>query len=216
MSHEKPPSGACAHQHYLLTCGEFDALADAFGRRCGICHRAPDETGHGYLCVDHDPLIGPWAVRGLLCSDCNSRLAVANAFSPAAGRYLADPWYARRIAQLGLRAEVLPEPPTGAWVMEGRRPWSRSTEGWRCEVRTGPTDPYSWERLNRAFGPHRISLLADHGIRVDTGEAIIAALRLGVPPSVIERHARFSAAYIRKQARLAGIEGDPKYDRTRR
>jgi hypothetical protein len=42
----------------------------------------------------------------------------------------------------------------------------------------------------------------------------LASLRLGVPPTVVEKHSPFTGSYIRKLARDAGIKGDPRYDRT--
>lgn len=44
--------------------------------------------------------------------------------------------------------------------------------------------------------------------------AAIASLRGDVPPTVVAKASPFTAAYIRREARKAGIEGDPKYDRT--
>lgn len=45
-------------------------------------------------------------------------------------------------------------------------------------------------------------------------EDALRSLRLGVPPSVVERHSPFTGSYIRRLARNAGIKGDPRYDRT--
>jgi len=42
----------------------------------------------------------------------------------------------------------------------------------------------------------------------------LASLRLGVPPTVAARHSPFTAAYLRRIAREAGIEGDPRYVRS--
>jgi hypothetical protein len=42
----------------------------------------------------------------------------------------------------------------------------------------------------------------------------LASLRLGTPPTRVARASPFTGSYIRKLARDAGIEGDPKYDRT--
>lgn len=45
-------------------------------------------------------------------------------------------------------------------------------------------------------------------------EDALRSLRLGVPPSEVVRHSPFTASYVRRLARKAGIEGDPRYDRT--
>lgn len=39
MSHEPPPRGYCAHRQYLLSCDDFDRLAEDLDNRCAICKR---------------------------------------------------------------------------------------------------------------------------------------------------------------------------------
>lgn len=61
---------------YGLTIDEYDAMAVAQDGRCAICHRVETKRNNGRtqpLSVDHDHETG--AVRGLLCSRCNSMLA---------------------------------------------------------------------------------------------------------------------------------------------
>lgn len=53
---------------YDLTIEEFDAMREAQGFACAICRELFDRTPH----VDHDHETG--AVRGLLCSSCNTGL----------------------------------------------------------------------------------------------------------------------------------------------
>lgn len=38
----------------------------------------------------------------------------------------------------------------------------------------------------------------------------LTSLRLGVPPSVVEKHSPFTGSYLRSLARDAGIEGDAR------
>ena len=42
----------------------------------------------------------------------------------------------------------------------------------------------------------------------------LASLRLAVPPTAVERHSPFTGSYLRRLAREAGIEGDPRYVRS--
>lgn len=93
MKHDPSISGisSCNHKHYSLSCEEFEALLARANHSCEICGRPGVETGHEKLFIDHDPRIGLWAVRGLLCGSCNSRLANDNAFSEEVEAYLLLP-----------------------------------------------------------------------------------------------------------------------------
>jgi hypothetical protein len=42
----------------------------------------------------------------------------------------------------------------------------------------------------------------------------LASLRLGVPPTVVAKHSPFTGSYLRRLAREAGIDGDPRYVRS--
>jgi hypothetical protein len=56
---------------YGIDLAEYDALRDAQGGVCAICHGRP---GRGRLVVDHDVLTG--SVRGLLCNQCNTAIGL--------------------------------------------------------------------------------------------------------------------------------------------
>jgi len=64
---------------YGVTADEYARLVEMQDGKCAICGRAPEETNStartalGTFNVDHDHKTG--AVRGLLCSPCNSGLA---------------------------------------------------------------------------------------------------------------------------------------------
>lgn len=62
-------------RRYGITAEDYDAMAEAQGHACAICH-TPDPraagTGKRRLAVDHDHTTGQ--VRGLLCGPCNSGL----------------------------------------------------------------------------------------------------------------------------------------------
>jgi hypothetical protein len=86
----------CVHSKYLMTCEQYDALWEAADGRCQICEQLerymPGKT-RGQLQIDHEPRLGYWAVRGLLCVACNVRIGSNTIDGPEVDRYLANPWY---------------------------------------------------------------------------------------------------------------------------
>ena len=58
---------------YGLTTKTRDEMLARQGGVCAICRRTTP-GGHGYWHVDHDHAVGQHAVRGILCSDCNTTL----------------------------------------------------------------------------------------------------------------------------------------------
>lgn len=82
------------HAKYRLTCVEMAQLIERAGDRCEICDLPRDQTWQNLLYIDHDYLLGRWAVRGLLCVRCNTRLSVTAGFSdlPDSRAYLANPF----------------------------------------------------------------------------------------------------------------------------
>lgn len=85
-----------------MSCAEYAALLQRADGRCEICRIPGAETSHGYLVIDHDYAYGfsGGAVRGLLCSSCNTRIAYPTNTEnrEAAERYLANPWHLARAA----------------------------------------------------------------------------------------------------------------------
>jgi hypothetical protein len=71
MTHHK----TCHHSSYRLTCDDYEELWAHAGGRCEICRRTPEETPDKQLVIDHAGEYGFFAVRGLLCSKCNSLMA---------------------------------------------------------------------------------------------------------------------------------------------
>jgi hypothetical protein len=65
---------SCQHQAYRLTCEDYDALVKRAEGKCEICRIPAQDTTRGALCIDHDPRYGYFAVRGLLCDRCNTRM----------------------------------------------------------------------------------------------------------------------------------------------
>jgi hypothetical protein len=156
--HTRPRGRACSHRVYQLDCVDYDRLVDHADGRCQICSAAPEQTKHGFLVIDHDDAVGQWAVRGLLCSNCNSALPMGSAPEWAAD-YLARPWWRLELERLGADAVPRPEPPPGSVVMacRGLR-WRRDGDSWRHVAKYGGSSR-SWAWLQRHYGPHNIRLM---------------------------------------------------------
>jgi hypothetical protein len=90
---EMPQHGRHQHRKYVMTCSDFDDLWTRAAGRCEICGVLWRFTPHGMLHIDHNHLLGDWAVRGLLCSRCNTQLGTANRLlGVEVDAYLANPW----------------------------------------------------------------------------------------------------------------------------
>ena len=100
----RPHDGAirCAtHRMYEMDCAEFEALRTRSADHCEACGIAAEETILGRLIIDHDHRYGNAAVRGLICSSCNSLLGALetgpSASSPAERQrfdtYLRRAWF---------------------------------------------------------------------------------------------------------------------------
>jgi hypothetical protein len=160
MNHTKPAKTKCGHRIYQLDCEAYDRLVEHAGNRCQICQAAPDQTKHGFLMVDHDASVGQWAVRGLLCSTCNTGIPAGS--SPAwAADYLASPWWRIELDRLGLDAAPTPEPGIGSVVLAPNRDtWRRGPKGWQQTASWRHKPTLSWGALNYRFGP-RIRVLSE-------------------------------------------------------
>jgi hypothetical protein len=117
----RPHSGApCAtHLQYEMGCAEFDALQARAAGHCEACG-VPAEMERRGLVIDHDHRYGLGAVRGLLCSRCNSHLGMLenpevwpgfnrDERSRCLRKYLANAWFVQvaksaRANGLGLAA----------------------------------------------------------------------------------------------------------------
>lgn len=96
MTATLPLHPSCAHTRYRLTCREFDALRHEASERCQICGTPERDLPGQLLHVDHEPAVGPWAVRGVLCNRCNTGMHLPAIAGPRVDAYLADPWYRRQ------------------------------------------------------------------------------------------------------------------------
>jgi hypothetical protein len=160
IAHEKPKGRPCSHRVYQLECDDYDRLVARAGGKCQICGTAPEQTKHGFLVIDHDDAVGQWAVRGLLCSTCNSALPMGSAPEWAAD-YLANPWWRLELERIGVDASPRPEPPAGAEVVacRGLR-WRRTGDYWR-HVAKYRGMPRTWAWLQRHYGPHNIRVVGE-------------------------------------------------------
>lgn len=159
MSRHIPPrKSPCGHKRYGLGCEDYDRLHEHANGACQICDKAELETVYG-LVVDHDAKVGTWAVRGLLCNDCNAALPCGS--SPEwARRYLENPWWRLELEAQGIANWMeIEEPPIGARILaDGRLGFRRTKKGWEHTAKYSAS-PRSWAELNRRFGPHKIRVV---------------------------------------------------------
>lgn len=88
----------CQHERYRLTCDDYDALWDHSGGCCELCGTPATNTPDGKLFIDHAGAYGFFAVRGLLCSKCNSLMGYIDRGEkrdPRTIGYLANAWFVR-------------------------------------------------------------------------------------------------------------------------
>jgi hypothetical protein len=194
----------------MLTCEQYDLLYARSDGDCEICGGRPDGP-----IVDHDPQVGQWAVRGLLCFDCNIGIGYDGGLDPdiRVRTYLANPWH----LTFGVAAQEQPEPPCGASVKAFRHEWLHGVDGWHRLDRDMP-ERRTWVRLNRHYGPHNlVANDAAHSVRQMLSEATrlgdkptalrlaLDGLRVGIRPTEVARLSPFTDSYIRKAAREAGL-----------
>jgi hypothetical protein len=158
------PHATCVHETYGMTCPEFDRLyADAQGR-CQICGAPADETPQKMLHIDHDASVGRWAVRGLLCSACNTSIGRSESARSRQTTidYLSSPWYARCLRSLEL-PDFLPEPPLGSSVETRQgKVWTRSEAGWERRTAAGASmSTKDWQELHYQHGPFMMPIEDD-------------------------------------------------------
>ncbi|MEU4570745.1 endonuclease domain-containing protein [Micromonospora sp. NPDC023956] len=149
------------HRFYRLTCEDYDERFESTGNRCELCGVSGPRSAHRQLYVDHCPQMGPWAVRGLLCGTCNTRLGGYRSQLTEQDRaYLAaKPWIAELCAREG-RPILINEPRAEAVVLVGprRRRFRKTDIGWAPERLDAKTKPRSWESLHQAYGPRQLAV----------------------------------------------------------
>lgn len=167
----------CAtHKHYLLSCADYEALWVRSGGRCEICTIPSNQGERGWLKlrIDHDGMFGLYAVRGLLCNDCNTHLEWHPSEGDARARdqYLRNPWWVEYFISIGEPLTV-DEPPLGSVVEVGRAQlcrWTRDERGWYCLRETCKNHSYYhrqtagrryWRHFQYTFGPRNILVLSE-------------------------------------------------------
>ena len=184
------------HRRYKLSCEQYEELLDRSGNICEMCRRPLARGPRNHLAIDH---CGPmWAVRGLLCNGCNAGLGDDNYTYRNAKEYLANAWWERRCAAIGVPLTLRPEPPIGSairnqfgvvWVHLSENEWYGSTR----DV-YGNSWKY-WSALFDLYGPHN---LVSYNLR--------AAYRDGSMPSNL----RYTVENGRDWGSIRTIVGAPK------
>jgi Recombination endonuclease VII len=145
------------HRKYRLSCQQLENLIERSGQRCEICRTPSARTSWQRLHIDH---CGPlWAVRGLLCGNWNICLEDDKAGSPEAKNYLANAWWERRCAAIGVPTTLRPEPPIGSAIRNqfGVIYIRRNDYLWDAERQNNRNSPsMQWDRLYRSYGPHNL------------------------------------------------------------
>lgn len=162
----------CRHAAYAMSCEQFEGLLLEAGHRCQVCGLIDYANQRGKLFLDHNRRRGDWAVRGLLCSDCNTLLGMDNEV-PRDERfraYLDNAWYLRAIAAAGVSLDMAePATPVLAYGPAGGR-WAlsrRDARGWRIHEGlrwVGPhknSKPKTWRELLYKYGPYNLTPISE-------------------------------------------------------
>lgn len=147
------------HNHclYGMDCLQFEALLAACDQSCQSCGIASGSAGCRKLVIDHNHQVGDWAVRGMLCSRCNTGIRYDQTTPEWALPYLDDPWWPRLLADLGVAVEMA-EPGEERVTDFFGRLWFRRSNGWSTGLcRRGSDGAVQWAQLLRKFGPHNLT-----------------------------------------------------------
>lgn len=152
---------SCGHRSYRLSCDSLNELLERSGGRCEICRTPGIETSHRLLYVDHDMMRGYWAVRGLLCGACNTKLEHENRFSPAADLYLQRSWFRQKAVELGVDVDDFSEPSEGSKFIDCTGRWWYRPKGqtlWRGgKGSSGRVADKEWWELLWMYGQINLS-----------------------------------------------------------
>ncbi len=185
--HARPDGRPCTHVKYLLTCDEYEDMRTIGRDLCQICDKPASEEPSDALRIDHDPLLGWWAVRGLLCNRCNSGLPYERLAGLRTDAYLADPWYARRLAEAGITLSRT-EPKDSA-------PWDVASPDHASALAALAEAAVAFAAAKAAFDAAQKRKVA----------SVVAGLKAGIGPSAVARRAHITDAYVRSIARAHGI-----------
>ncbi len=149
----------CLHWGYALSCHTFEVLLNRSKGVCEICGLAGFQNARSKLFIDHDPAVGQWAVRGLLCYYCNTYLDKLD--GDDVRRFRSNAFYIQLLKDNGVPLH-LDEPPRGAMVVDVQGlPWLRRGDKWHYTPERWHKPktrlPHSWERLHYKNGPLYLS-----------------------------------------------------------
>jgi hypothetical protein len=174
----------CRHNEYALSCHYYNILLRRANGMCEICLLPGlHNVRHNKLYIDHDYKHGNWAVRGLLCSECNTKLGRFWREDFRDQDYLEKPFYLQVLKECDSPL-YLDEPPVGskvldfyggAWIRH-KASWRRPGTGFRPKERIVS----DWARLHRENGPHVLRsrmVLPPPPEAPPTPESIVAGLR---------------------------------------
>jgi hypothetical protein len=190
------------HRGYKLSCEQYERLLARSGQRCEItvCRADVRETSQRKLSIDHS---GPWwAVRGLLCTRCNTRLKDGRGWFEGGPEYLANTWWIQECRRVGMPTQLAPEPAIGAAIRDQHGiAWIHETDGlWHAHGRTRPgASRLTWERIYDMRGPHNMAPFDVHG--PDGSELL--RWRVEKALRVVAAQEREAAAYQRGRLEFA-------------
>ena len=127
----------CAtHKTFRLSCEQYDSLKQRAGDGREICRLEAAAIEPWPLHIrTHDPSVGKWAVRGLLCHPCNLKLRSDRRVSrtPEIEQYMLNAWYLGECRKADVSPVRPPEPGLGSSVTAGGHWWMRmELEGTFC------------------------------------------------------------------------------------
>jgi hypothetical protein len=154
------------HRLHLLGCEQYERLLSRSGQQCEICRAPGTDSTRGKLRIDHFGYA--WAVRGLLCNTCNTRLTsdAARRHAPWAAGYLADSWWIAECRRLGVPVAEAPEPGHGSAIRDQWNvTWLREGDGkWRPHGSGKPgISSATWTWLYEHRGPQNLAPFDLHG-----------------------------------------------------
>lgn len=144
------------HLGYKLSCEQYERLLARSGQLCEICRKSALRTHTGKLNIDHS---GPWwAVRGLLCTRCNTELRNGARWLTGAAEYLAETWWLQECRRLGLPTAPGDEPAAGSAIRDQYGTvWIRYADGlWHPHGGRTNGATASWKRLHQMRGPQNV------------------------------------------------------------
>jgi Recombination endonuclease VII len=151
------------HRGYKLSCEQYERLLARSGQLCEICRKSVAHTQSGKLNIDHS---GPWwAVRGLLCTPCNTALRNGSAWLPGAAEYLANTWWLQECRRLGAPTALGDEPEIGSVIRDQfMTVWIRYADAlWHPHGGRTGGGTATWGRIFDMRGPQNMVPFDVHG-----------------------------------------------------